>query len=52
MSWGYSDEIESREFEAEKRRMRDCRCPHEMPGVCPGPHFCPMEQDRSEEDES
>ena len=51
MSWSDEDKFEALAYRAELRRARECQCPGEMLGVCPGPAFCPMQEDRSEAEE-
>ena len=45
------DALEMEEFAAERRARRGtrCQCGGDMPGICPGPHACPMCQERDEE---
>lgn len=46
----YAEQRELIAEEREERARHVCRCGGDMPGTCPGPAFCPMEQDADDDE--
>ena len=50
MSMSEMEWAEEAYYARQERNAQRCKCGGDMPGTCPGPAFCPMEQDEDEDE--